>query len=277
MHRFEFEAFTTPCELHIDVSDISAANTFARAVFENAKRLEYRYSFFRNDSEIYLLNERVSAHHLLSEELAGLIRLALFYCNATEGIFDIAMAGTLKHLSTLSTFEDYRAQKEELVSFASCSQLMLEGNHLSFANDRTKIDLGGLVKEYAVDQSIFILQSLGVASALVNFGGDMAAIGKYGDSSWRIGIQDPEDFERNLMEVELNDASLCTSGHSKRFATIESEKVSHIVAADESLKRYSQMSVIAPTTVDAGVWSTALLINPTLAIPEHIKVVSTYS
>lgn len=272
MHRFEFEAFTSPCELHIDVPDYSAAKTLARAVFENAKRLEQRYSFFRNDSEIYLLNERTCAHHLLSDELAGLIQLSIFYADATKGAFDIALAGTLKSLSNLATFDDYRVQKKKLAPFASCAHLMLEGNYLSFANEYTKIDLGGLVKEYAVDQSIFILQSSGVSSALVNFGGDIAAIGKYEGSSWRIGIQDPEDFGRNLVEVELNDVSLCTSGDSKRYAMIEDEKISHVVASEVCSKHYSQVSIIAPTTVDAGVWSTALLSNPHIVLPEHIKV-----
>lgn len=265
------------CELHIDLPDFSAANALAKVVFENAKRLEYRYSFFRSDSEIHALNDRTCAHHLLSDELAGLVQLALFYTEATQGIFDIALAGTLKNLSNLSTLDDYRIQKEKLIPFASCAHLSLDGNCLNFANEHIKIDLGGLVKEYAVDQSIFILQSSGVSSALVNFGGDIAAIGKCQDLSWRIGIQDPQNFDRNLMEVELDNFSLCTSGHSKRYTMIESDKISHIFASEKISKRYSQVSVIAPTTVDAGVWSTALLINPNLTPPEHIKVVSTYS
>lgn len=274
MHRFEFEAFTSPCELHIDVSDVSTANALARAVFENAKRLEYRYSFFRNDSEIYALNERTCDHHFLSDELSGLIRLAVFYADTTKGAFDIARAGTLKHLSNLSSYNEFCRQKEKLIPFASCSHLMLEGNRLTFANEYTKIDLGGLVKEYAVDQSIFILQSSGVTSALVNFGGDIAAMGKYENSSWKIGIQDPEDFDRNLIEVELNDASLCTSGHSKRYAMIEDEKISHIAVSEACSNHYSQVSIIAPTTVDAGVWSTALLSDPLIVLPEHLKVFS---
>lgn len=277
MYRFSFEAFTTVCELHIDAPSQSAADILSKAVFENAKRLEYRYSFFRSDSEIHALNDRTCAHHLLSDELSGLVQLALFYTEVTQGTFDIALAGTLKNLSYLSTLDDYRIQKEKLIPFASCAHLMLEGNRLSFANEHTKIDLGGLVKEYAVDQSIFILQSSGVSSALVNFGGDIAAIGKCQDLSWRIGIQDPQNFDRNLMEVELKDVSLCTSGHSKRYTMIESDQISHIITSEERSKHYSQVSVIAPTTVDAGVWSTALLINPMLAIPEHIKVISTHS
>jgi FAD:protein FMN transferase len=276
VYRYQFEAFTSPCELHIDAPSQSVADTFSKAVFENAKRLERLYSFFKSDSEIYALNERTSDTHILSNELSGLIGLALFYTDATQGVFDIATAGTLKHLSKLSTLIEYQNQKKQLTPFASSFHLILEGNQLTFTNPYTKIDFGGLVKEYAVDQSIFILQSLGVSSALVNFGGDIAAIGKCENFSWRIGIQDPEDEENNLMEVDLEDVSLCTSGHSKRFTQIESEKISHIISSKENCEGTSQVSIIAPTTVDAGVWSTALLINPMLNIPEHIKVVFTY-
>lgn len=35
-----------------------------------------------------------------------------------------------------------------------------------------------------------------------------------------------------------------------------------------------QVSIIASTTIDAGVWSTALLANPELQLPNHIKIVS---
>lgn len=277
MYRFRFEAFTAPCELHIDGFSLSLIETSVQAVFENAKRLERLYSFFRSDSEVYALNERKSNDIILSDELSGLIRLALFYSDATAGAFDIAAAGTLKFLSKLSTMSDYHHYKERLVPFASSDYLFLEGNRLHFANEHTKIDLGGLVKEYAVDQSIFLLQSAGVESALVNFGGDIAAIGLCEDFSWRIGIQDPNDEGKSLMEVDLDNVSLCSSGHSKRYTQIGSEKISHIVTSSDNAKRYSQVSIIAPTTVDAGVWSTALLINPTLCVPEHIKVVSTYA
>lgn len=277
MYRFNFEAFTTPCELHIDTSSLSFAQTLTKAVFENTKRLERLYSFFCSDSEIYALNTRISATHLLSDELAALIRLSLFYTDVTLGTFDIATAGTLKELSTLSTLAEYYDHKERLIPFASSAHLILEGNTLTFAYPDTKIDLGGLVKEYAVDQSIFILQQAGIDSALVNFGGDIAAIGVCEEFPWRIGIQDPHHEEKNLLEVDLDNVSLCTSGHSKRFTSIGSEQISHIVMASGHEKCFSQVSIMAPTTVDAGVWSTALLIEPTLQLPEHIKVISTYT
>ena len=72
------------------------------------------------------------------------------------------------------------------------------------------------------------------------------------------------------MEVELNSSSLCTSGHSKRYNIIEDKKITHIISSEP---HYSQVSIVAPTTVDAGVWSTALLVNPTLTLPKHIHLI----
>ncbi|MDD4883834.1 FAD:protein FMN transferase [Sulfuricurvum sp.] len=274
MDHYQFEAFSVPCDLHIDAPTASAANDAAKAVFENAKRLEQRYSFFISDSELSSLNNRSTDRHTLSDELAGLIRLALFYAEVTHGTFDIAMAGTLKELSRMTSLQEYFLRKEALIPFADSSHLNLDGNILTFSNPMTKIDLGGLVKEYAVDESIMILQTLGIESAMVNFGGDIAIIGTFHDQTWRVGIQDPNVPEKNLTEIELRNGALCTSGHSKRFSMVESKQISHIIAPSKKDDSHIQISIHAPTAVDAGIWSTALLIDPALIPPGHIEIVS---
>ena len=212
---------------------------------------------------------------MISDEFAGLIEMALFYTKMTQGVFDITLSGTLKASFKASTLEEYHSMKETLLPFASSEHILLEGNQLTFYNDFTKIDFGGLVKEYAVDQAVLQLQNLGIKSALVNLGGDIAAYGACHNKPWKVGIQDPDSLNLNLVEVELHNQSLCTSGHSKRFNEIETIKISHIQPSDMALKNYNQVSMLAPTTVDAGVWSTALLINPNLILPAHIKLIHT--
>lgn len=273
MYFYQFEAFSAPCELHIDAPTSLVANEAARAIFENTKRLESDYSFFQDGSKIHELNHRSCNYNVISDELAGLIQLSLFYSNLTQGAFDIAMAGTLKELADVSTLHGYWNKKKLLMPQASSSHLCLEGNTLIFSNSTTKIDLGGLVKEYAVDQSVFMLQSLGIASALINFGGDLCAFGMCHDLPWRIGIQDPKDFKSNLVEIDVHNASVCTSGHSKRFTKIQEEKFSHIVIPTKNSRLYSQVSILAPTTVDAGIWSTSLLVNPELILPPHVRLI----
>lgn len=275
MYLYAFEAFTVPCELHIEALTQSIADELTQMVITYAKELEYYYSFFQKTSEIYALNHRSSYTHIISDELSGLLQMALFYTDITHGAFDIALSGTLKAASKAPTLVEYKRLKEELLPFASSSHFTLEGNCLTFSNTITKIDLGGLVKEYAVDQVSFQLQSRGISSALINFGGDIAAYGTYHNAPWRIGIQNPDSLDSNLLEIELDGASVCTSGHSKRFTTIEKENITHIIGSSSTDQNYNQVSVIAPTTVDAGVWSTALLVNPNLIIPSHIQVLHT--
>lgn len=162
-----------------------------------------------------------------------------------------------------------------MLPYASSEHINLVENQLTFSNDFTKIDFGGLVKEYAVDQAVLILQNIGISSALVNFGGDMAAYGTCHENPWKIGIQNPATPDDNVLDVELNNCSICTSGHSKRYATIENEHITHIISSSQNCTNVTQVSVIAPTTVDAGVWSTALLIDQNLILHDHIQLLHT--
>jgi thiamine biosynthesis lipoprotein len=267
---YNFEAFTSPCELHIGIADKTLSDTVAHAIYLNAKRLESEYSFFKTSSQLYALNHRTKNRQSISDELASFIQLSLFYNKQTDGAFDIAIAGTLKEASFSSTLQEYNKKIATLLPFASSSHLEIYENEVTFSNDFTKIDLGGLVKEYAVDASILMLKEAGISSALVNFGGDVAACGMIHSYLWCVGVQNPEILEENLCEVTLSENALCTSGHSKCFYQIEKEKKSHIIAIKQ--KYYSQISVIAPTATDAGVWSTAMLVNPNLTLPSHVKI-----
>lgn len=268
MYFYNFEAFSAPCELHIGTAKKTLAENAARTIYFNAKRLEKEYSFFTASSQLGPLNYRTTNSFTISDELASLIELAFFYTDKTKGAFDIATAGTLKQLSDAKNLKQYNILKETLSPYASSEHIQLHNTTLSFDNNFTKIDFGGLVKEYAVDQSVLLLKEIGIDSALVNFGGDIAACGTYDESAWNIGIQNPKNENENLKEIKLNENSLCTSGHSKRFHTIENKTISHIISSIPG--KLSQISLIAPTTVDAGVWCTALLANPLLELPSHI-------
>lgn len=203
MFLYNFEAFTSPCELQIEIADKILSDSVAHAIYQNAKRLENEYGFFKTSSQLTLLNNRTQNKQIVSDELAGLIQLSLFYTNKTNGAFDIAVAGTLKEASFTSTLQEYNKKMKKLLPFASSSHIKIDKNEVTFLNNFTKIDLGGLVKEYAVDESILILKNAGASSALVNFGGDLAAYGTFNSSSWCVGVQNPDSLEQNLCKITL--------------------------------------------------------------------------
>jgi len=276
VYSARFSAFTTPCEIQITVNTQKEGDEILSFLLPKIEHLQRAYSFYEPTSQLYAINHRTCDSLTLSKELSTILTLARFYTNITQGAFDIALAGTLKQAYQAPTLDEYHACHAALSPYASSSSFTVEGTTLHFSNPYTKLDLGGIVKEYAVDQTITWLQKLGINAALVNFGGDIAAYGMCEKERWRIGIQDPKNPDINITSVELNDASLCTSGHSKRYSCIEAQPFSHIIVPSLTSVSpiFQQISIIAPTTVDAGIWSTALLVNPLLNVPEHIFKVS---
>jgi FAD:protein FMN transferase len=56
---------------------------------------------------------------------------------------------------------------------------------------RTRIDLGAIAKGAAVHAALEALRRAGITDALVDAGGDLAALGDAGGRPWRIGVRDP--------------------------------------------------------------------------------------
>jgi len=272
LYSYKFQIFNSPCLLIFHASTKVFADEVAGIIYQYSKRLEDKYSFFAEDSELSVLNKRKKRHIIVSDEFAGLLALSAFYYKKTSSCFDIAYAGTMHECVQACSIQEYQYKNKILLPYAKFSHLHIDGNSVEFSNDYTKLDLGGLVKEYAVDQSVLLLKQLNITSALIDFGGDVAAFGTYDRAKWKIGIQDPNQSEHNLMSISLDKAAVCTSGHSKSFYMIGDTKISHIISEKESF--YKQVSILAPTAIDAGIWSTSLLVDERLKVPDHVDVIS---
>ena len=80
------------------------------------------------------------------------------------------------------------------------------------------VDPTGLVKGWAVDRGLAVLRQAGLAGAIVNGGGDLAAFGSPGPGQrWRVGIRHHwcADALAGVVEVE---AAMATSGTYERGA-----------------------------------------------------------
>lgn len=80
-----------------------------------------------------------------------------------------------------------------------------------------EIDLGAVTKGYTGDRICELLREAGVASAILDLGGNIQTIGSKPDgSSWRVAIQDPErDGILGVLAVE--DRAVVTSGGYERY------------------------------------------------------------
>lgn len=270
MFVYKFEAFSTPCEIQLDISNRMYADEISALIHLQTKYFEQKYSFFHQDSELYKFNNRSTNELEIDLEFYNILLLTEFYAKITHGTFDVATAGTINAIKTEVSYQLYKKQRTKILPYASFENIILENRKVKFTNFETKVDLGGFIKEYALDYVILILQQYNIQNALVNFGGDIAVLGKFYDKKWNIEII---NNSADSKVISLKNA-ICTSGHSLRYRAINNKNISHIQSKQKICEKSNQqVSITAPTAVDAGVWSTALLINPKLVPPKHIHVV----
>jgi len=260
---YKFSAMSTPCELIIYETQKSKADSLAESVVLEAKRLEKKYNYYDKNSFLSLINTRQV--YQLDQESKMLLQRAKQYYTLTNGIFDITIA-TLKPLFVSETSLSKLAEKKaKLLPFVSCKHFEIKKDKIIFDNEYTQIDLGGFVKEYAVDRTMQILKKKKIKSALINFGGDIYAIGKKPNGErFKIGIKDPHDPQKHIEYIEIEDQALTTSASYERNHMIEKEQFSHIISKEESSQRPHSVTVISSTCVESGVYSTALMIEPEL-------------
>lgn len=261
---------TTPCELILYATDKAKADKAAEYVLIESKRLEKKYNYYDPDSFLSGINQRKSQD--IDKETKTLLQRAVQYYHATNGIFDITVA-TFKDLYQSETTQEALTQKKQaLLAYVGCEHFSIKKEKIFFDNDFTKIDLGGFVKEYAVDRAAQILKKQKFTSALINFGGDIYALGKKPDNTkFTVGIKDPNDPQRYAKEIQIQDQALCTSASYERNTNIENETYSHILSKDTTTSLSHSVTVISHNCVESGVYSTSLMINGNLST-NHLVV-----
>ena len=229
-----FKAMGGPARVVIDgIADSSYAGLdelFAE-VEQLVAALEQRYSRYREDSLVSLINRRAGSHQRtkIDEETIALLGLAEALWETTGGLFDIT-SGPLRRAW------DFRSKgpaRPELIEAArdliGWEQLDWQGPYLRLPLKGMELDFGGIVKEYAVDGAAKRLRDAGVLSGMVDLAGDIAVIGDQADGyPWQISIRDPFK-EGSICTVNLTDAAIATSGSYERRIAYQGKDYGHLL------------------------------------------------
>ena len=257
---YRYEAMSTPCELIFFTDSKSQADSIANTILLETKRLEKKYSYYKETSYLFEINQRKRVD--IDSETKSILQRAKKYSKLTNGVYDITIA-TIKDLyRDIDDEVELEKQKQILLPFVGSKHFSLKHSKIIFDNPYTKIDLGGFVKEYSIDRAIMILKKNRIKSALVNYGGDIYVLGrKPNGTKFSIGIKDPQNMERFAYKIELENEALTTSASYERNYSVGSKKYSHILSTKEYLNQPKSVSVISKNCVESGVFSTALMIN----------------
>ncbi|MDD1825669.1 FAD:protein FMN transferase [Photobacterium sp. ZSDE20] len=295
VHRFH--AMTVPCEVQILSIDIAnfqkiSAKEIADEIEQNTRRLEDKYNFYCEDSWLtQCINQRTSSDVDLDSESAEVFQHLDRLSQLTFDTFDTTV-GSIKHLlkqkpkmlhshafQALSSALGKQAwELKGAMDLKGTDYLQgavdLQRTRLHVPDSRTRFDFGGVIKEYAVDQAVEIGKQRGATSMLVNFGGDIYALGTKPDgSAFNIAVLDPRDNKTPFFAVPLTNAALTTSAHSERQMQFGDKTTSHILSKQDVEKKILSVTAIASSTLEAGVLSTSLTLNPNISVPEDSAVI----
>ena len=115
--------------------------------------LEQRYSRYRDDSLVSLINRRAGGPQRtkIDEETIALLGLAEALWESTGGLFDIT-SGPLRRAWDFRSRGPARPERIEAArDLIGWKHLEWEGPYLRLPVKGMELDFGGIVKEYAVD------------------------------------------------------------------------------------------------------------------------------
>jgi len=223
-------------------------------VFSEAKRIENLLSKYIPESEISRLNR--TGKLKVSADTFYIIKKSKEFWQETKGAFDISVTPLVE----LWGFSDqkYKVPGETLIKetlkLVGSDKIILHENDnvVEFKLPGMKIDLGGIAKGFALDCAVVKLKQNNISSCLINAGGQVYALGKGPEGSWRIAIQNPRKKQFSKI-IELKDKSISTSGDYEQFFLNNGRRYCHII------------NPITGYPADSGIFSVTAISNSGLA------------
>lgn len=222
-HRFEPQSEATTEVFAMDTYiTMTAYGRDAETALSEAEdrliELEQLWSVTDPDSDIYAVNHSDGQPVSVSEETAKLLSFALKMAEETDG----ALEPTIYPVLTAWGFttEENRvpsdAEITELLKNVGYERIRLEDMTIQLDNGMM-LDLGSMGKGYAGDLAAQVLTEHGIASALLDLGGNIQAVGTKPDGSpWRLGLRDPFS-DGTLGVLEISNQAVVTSGAYERY------------------------------------------------------------
>lgn len=246
----------------------TVAKQAADAAFDRVRALNSILSDYDPASELSRLSRTAGQNRWvgISPELWLVLSRAQLLARQTGGAFDVTV-GPLTRLWRRSRRQrelPSAAQLNDALAAVGYRHLQLDPQTGALLQrSGMRLDLGGIAAGYAVDEALRILHKHGVARALVDASGDIAAADPPpGQSGWRIEIDfalEKESQRASPELIELKHAAVTTAGDTAQFVEIDGRRYSHIVdpTTGLGLTRRIQVIVIAPDCITADSLDTA--------------------
>lgn len=237
-----------------------------------------RFSANRDDSELMQINQAAGVRPVkVHPEMFELIALGKNHSIAKNSLLNIAI-GPLIKLWNIG-FDNARVPDQDEIDEVlkvidpNLIELDEENQTIYLAKDGMEIDVGAIAKGYIADRLVDYMKQEGVASGLVNLGGNLVTVGpalNRPDYYWRIGVQNPEELRgQSSLTLKIYNQSVVTSGIYERKLMMNGQTYHHIFDQKTGYPvdtETASITIIADQSVDCEIWTTRLFGQE----PQHI-------
>lgn len=262
-----FQALGTQCRILLGGSG-PRVDSAADGAVQWVADFEAKYSRFLPGSLISRINAAAGVEPVaLDAESERLFALCHDLHFLSRGIFDPTALPVLQlwNWKANPPMLPTDRQVEAARSLVGWKQVQRTPGRIFLPKAGMGLDLGGMGKEYAVDQVALLLRMSGVAGALVDFGADIRVFGTPPDGrpGWHIGLEDPQHPGACWRGLAVRDAAVATSGDYRRAFELNGVRYGHIVdprTGRPVTQGVRAVSVLAPSCTQAGLLSTAAFV-----------------
>lgn len=265
-YRTEFNAMGSPCDVQLYAESPALARQVSDGLIADVQRLEARYSRYRRDSFLSEINRAAASGGFIDvdPETASLLNYADTCHQQSDGLFDIT-SGILRQAWRFDAGQLPDPQQiAGLLTKIGWEKVVWEEPTLRFTVPGMEIDLGGVVKEYAVDRAAGLSLNAGIRHGVINLGGDIKVIGAHPDGGpWRVGIRHPRRRDEVLKTVDLVSGAMASSGDYERCIVVGNTRYGHVLNPKTGwpVSHLAAVSVIADFCVVAGSASTIAMLK----------------
>lgn len=246
-----------------------AAERAARAIeaaFRAVERLDRLLSTWDEATPVSRLNRApVGEPVALAPDLGALLLEAERWAERTGRAFEPAIGPLIDAWDLRGAGRRPTAAELDSALAAVRAGVRLEdgGTRAARMDARAWIDTGGFGKGAALRQAGRALRSRGVDAALLDFGGQLLALGApAGEAGWRVGVAHPAQREQVSAELLVRDVSVATSGASERFVEVGGERFGHLLdpRTGQPVPPWGSVTVVTADAFAADALSTALYV-----------------
>jgi len=265
IHKVRQERFlmNTLFQVVIYARDQRAARQWAERALDIARDLEDRYSIHRTNAFLFDLNEK--GEGVLDDDLFVVWQDVETLFHLSGGLFDPTVEPLMRLWGFYGDGERHVPPRDRiLLTLSSVGFQAVEREGRRVVLHGRRVDLGGVLKGYALDRMAAYLKTQPLTGFLLNAGGNILVWGSKPDHTpWQLAIRHPRQVSEVIALFSLKEGSVATSGDYEQYFIEKGVRYHHILHPGTGYPVSNgaiSVTVVAPTGIESDGMSTVMFL-----------------